>query len=96
MDFNYIVSQTRIPLPILMRIGQDVRLLGALHQVIVFSLVLIFCRGLLNDKAPHLDLVLKQNIEMLLMLSLKPIGFEIYCADCINQQQRQLLFIVKM
>lgn len=62
----------------LMRIRQVVCIPSVLHQAIVYFLVIIYCHGLLHDKVPHPILVLKLNIKVLLMWSLKLVGFKIY------------------
>lgn len=96
MVYDYIPRPLEVLLPTLMLIGRVVpKLEDQLLDTICF-LVRIYYPGCQNTKVLYLDLVLKQNIVGLQMLSLKPPGFEIFSWNFATPPLELLLSIVIM
>lgn len=96
MVYDYILHPLMVSLPTLMLIGRFVPKLEDQIQDTLCFLVRIYYLGRLNANVLYLDLVLKQNIAGLQMLSLKPPRFEIFSWSFTTPPLEPLLSIVIM
>jgi len=78
MDYTYLIPQLIPSSLIQMLIGEGAQIREDLYLDIVYTLEIIWSLGLQNDNQFYPALVLKQSIEVLLMLLLNLDGFETY------------------